>query len=94
MPRLNNDERKQAIGILNAGMSATVVSRHFGCTRKTIEPLRRRFRVTGNVADRPRSDRLRVTTVADNHHIVLQQQASDCSSNRKTLLGVTIGGQK
>ena len=29
MPRLNNDERNQAIGMLNAGMSATVVSRHF-----------------------------------------------------------------
>ena len=28
MPRLNNDERKQAIGLLNAGMSATVESRH------------------------------------------------------------------
>ena len=27
-----NDERNQAIGMLNAGMSATVVSRHFGCT--------------------------------------------------------------
>ena len=46
MPRLNNDERNQAVGMLNAGMSAIVVSRHFGCTRKTIERLRRRFRVT------------------------------------------------
>ena len=37
IPRLlNNDERNQAIGILNASMSATVVSRHFCCTRKTI----------------------------------------------------------
>ena len=37
MPRLNNDERNQAVGMLNAGMLATVVSRHFGCTWKTIE---------------------------------------------------------
>ena len=58
--------------MLNAGMSATVVSRHFGCTRKTIEHLRRRFRVTGNVADRPRSGRPRVTTAADDRYIVLQ----------------------
>ena len=41
----------------------------FGCTRKTIGRLRRRFRVTGNVADRPRSGKPRVTTAAD---IVLQ----------------------
>ena len=72
MPRLRNDERNQAIGMLNAGMSSTVVSRHFGCTRKTIERLRRRFRFTGNVADRPRSGRPRVTTAADDRFIVLQ----------------------
>ena len=72
MARLNNDERNQAIGMLNAGMSATVVSRHCGCTRNTIAPLRRRFRVTENVADRLRSGRPRVTTVADDRFIVLQ----------------------
>ena len=72
MPRLNNDERNQAIGMLNAGMSATVVAQHFVCTRKTIERLQRRFRVTGNVADRPRSGRPRVTTAADDRYIVLQ----------------------
>ena len=58
--------------MLNAGMSATVVSLHFGCTRKTIERLRRRFRVTENVADRPRSGRPRMSTAADNSYIVLQ----------------------
>ena len=65
MPRLNKDERNQAIGILNAGTSATVVSRHFGGPGKTIKHLRRRFRVTGNVVDRPGSGRPRVTTAVD-----------------------------
>ena len=59
-------------GMLNAGMSATVVSGHFGCTRKTIERVRRRFRVTRNVADRPRSGRPRVATAAEDRYIVLQ----------------------
>ena len=72
MPRLNNDGRNQAIGMLSAGMSVTVVSRHFGCNRKTIERLLRRCRVTGNVADRPRSSRPRVATAADDRYIVLQ----------------------
>ena len=72
MPRLINDERNYAIGRLNAGMSATVVSRHFGCTQKTFGRLRRRFHVTGNVADRPRSGGSRVTTAADDHCIVFQ----------------------
>ena len=72
IPRLNNDERNQAIGMLNAGMSATVVLWHFGCTRKTIERLQRRFHVTENVADHPQSGMPRVTTAADDRYIVLQ----------------------
>ena len=69
MPRLNNDKQNQAIGILNAGMSASVVSRS---TRKTIERLWRRFCVTGIIADRPRSGRPQVTTAAADRYIVLQ----------------------
>ena len=72
MPRLNNVVRNQAIAMLNAGMSANVVLRHFGCTRKTIERLPRRFRVKINVADRPRSGRPRLTTAADDRYIVLR----------------------
>ena len=53
-------------------MSATVVSRHLGCTQKTIERLRRRFCVTGNVADHPRSGRPHVTTAADDGYMVMQ----------------------
>ena len=78
MPRLDNDDRNQAIVMLNAGSSATVVSRHFVCTRKTIEPLRRRFRVTGNVTDRSQSGRPRVTTAADDRYIVLQHLRNRC----------------
>lgn len=72
MARLNNDQRNQAIGMLNAGRSAAAVSQTFGCSRKTIERLRRRFRATGNVRDRPRSGRPRVTTAADDRYIVTQ----------------------
>ena len=67
MPRLNNDERNQTIGMLNAGMSATVVSRHFGCTRKDY----RAFTET-IPCHRNRSGRPRVTTAADDRYIVLQ----------------------
>ena len=59
-------------------MSATVVSQHFGCTRKTIQCLRRQFRVTGNVADRPRSGRPHVTTAAYDRCIVLQHLCNRC----------------
>ena len=71
--------------MINAGTSATVVSQHFGCTRKTTKHLRRWFSVTGNVQDHPRSDRSHVTTAADDRYIRstyvtgvwLQQQLED-----------------
>ena len=78
MPRLSNDKRNQAVGMLNAGISATVVSRHFGCTRKTIEHLRRRFRFTGNLADLPRSCRPRTTSATDDRYIILQHLCNRC----------------
>ena len=84
MPRLDSDERNQANWTLNAGLSATVVSRHFECTRKTIQRLRRRFLVTGNIADRSRSDKPRVTTAADDRDIVLQHLC-----NRRLIAAVT-----
>ena len=64
-------------------MSATVESRHFGCTRRTIGRLQRRFRVTGNVADHPRS----VTPAADDRYIILQYLR-----NRR-LTAAATGGQ-
>lgn len=71
MPRLNNDQRNQAIGMLNAGSSVADVCRLFNCTRAAINRLRRRFQVRGNVHDRPRSGRPRVTTAADDHYITV-----------------------
>ena len=70
-----------------------VVSRHFGCTRKSIERLRRRFHDSGNVADRPQNGRPRVTTAADDLAAPTKQE-SDCSSNRKILLYSSTDCQK
>ena len=73
MARLNNDERNQAIGMLNVGMSATVVSRHFVLERLSSiygddsvsqETLPTVLEVVGNVQ--------RATTAADDRYIVLQ----------------------
>ena len=51
---------------------------------KTIKRLRRRFHVTGNVADPPRSGRQRVTTAADKLYIVFQHL-----SNRRLTAAAT-----
>ena len=71
MPRLLEAERNRAIGMLQAGASAVDVSRLFNCSRNTVHELVRRFRLTGNVHDRPRSGRPRVTSQQDDRHIVL-----------------------
>ena len=65
MPRLNQDQRNQAVGMLNAGQTVRPVSRAFGCTRRTITLLIRRFRQTGSVQDRVR------TTARDDRYIAL-----------------------
>jgi hypothetical protein len=55
MPRLNENQRLRAIGILQAGLVQNVVARHFGCHRNTILSLWRRLRQSGNTRDRWRS---------------------------------------
>lgn len=72
MVRLNLNQRNNAIGQLQAGLSVDRVSRHFGVHRTTIERLRDRFQQTGSAADRRRSGRPRVTTAAQDRLIVRQ----------------------
>ena len=59
----NQEQRERPIGMLTTGMSARNVVRHFQLHESTISPLLNRFQQTGNVADRPRSDRLQCRNV-------------------------------
>ena len=51
------------VGRLAAGPTVLAISKFFGCTKKTIRKLVRRFRQTGSVRERPRSCRSHVTEV-------------------------------
>ena len=62
MPRIPNNLRERAIGMLDAGMSTEDVARHVGSSSRAIRNLRTRFRTTGRIDDLPLSGRLRVTT--------------------------------
>ena len=73
MPRQNNYKRNQAIG-----MQACQQLLYHGTLVVLERLLRRQFRVTGNVSDRPRSGRSRVTTAVDDHHVVLQHLRNRC----------------
>jgi hypothetical protein len=60
MPRLRQNDRERAVGMVQAGMTHQAVSDHFNVSRIAIARLMIRFRQTGRTNDRPRSDRQRV----------------------------------
>ena len=68
MPRMNQNQRIQALSMLARGDN---VSRAFGCHRNTIIRLRQRFQQSGGAADRRRPVRPRVTNVRTDRFITL-----------------------
>ena len=71
MPRLNQNQRIQALTVLACGDNVSNVSRAFSCHRKSIIRLRQRFQQTGGVADRRRPGRPRVTNPRTDGFITL-----------------------
>ena len=72
MPRLNQNQRIQALTMLAHGDNVSKVSRAFSCHRNTIIRLRQRFQQTGGVADRRRTGRPRVTNPRTDRFITLR----------------------
>ena len=70
MPRIPNNLRERAIGMLDAGMSTVHVARHVGCSSRAIRNLRIRFRTTGSTNDLPRRGRPCVTTLSQDSYIM------------------------
>lgn len=71
MPRLRQNERDRAVGMLAAGTPVTRVARLFGCSRATIHNLGRRYNQTGDTVDAPRSGRPKATTPRQDRMITL-----------------------
>lgn len=72
MPRLNEDQRNNAIGRLQAGETQTHVSSVLNVSQSNISRLWDRYQQQGSTHDRPRSGRPRVTTPAQDRHIRLR----------------------
>ena len=51
MPRLNENLRNRAIGMLVAGMAERLIARRLNCHASTVSRLQIRFQQTGAVAD-------------------------------------------
>lgn len=71
MPVLYNDERNIALGLLRSGMSCRAVARQMNCHHSTIARLVQHLNLTGTVAAHWQPGQPRVTTAAQDHHIVL-----------------------
>ena len=70
MPRLTQDERNQAMGMLQAGMQVRHIAAALNCVPSTIRRLQQRYEETGSVQDRPRDGRPHATTVAQDRQLV------------------------
>ena len=71
MPRLNQNQRIQALTMFARGDNVSNVSRAFGCHSNTIVRLCQRFQPTSGVADRRRPGRPRVTNLRTDRFITL-----------------------
>ena len=72
MPRLSNDERNQALGMVRCGRSVRQIARAMNCHPSTISRLLQRLEETGSVKDRPRPGQPRKTSNADDRSINLR----------------------
>ena len=71
MPRLSDNQRNQAIGMLQAGAMVNEVAQHFGCSHQTSHNLYTRFAITGSIRDRPHPGQCHVTSQQDDRYITL-----------------------
>ena len=69
IPRIPQNLRESAIGMLNAGMKMNAVAMHIGCSLRAIRHIKQSFQAAGHTEDRPRSGRPRVTTRGPDRYI-------------------------
>ena len=72
MPRMSQQDRAIAVGLLEANWSVKAVARRLGVSPKAIRILRDKFERTGAVQDLPRSGRPRVTTRRADRYLAWQ----------------------
>ena len=73
MPRIPQNLRKHAIGMLNPGMRMNVVDMNIVSSTHAIRHLRQLFHATGHTEDRPRSGHLHVTIPGQDCYILNTQ---------------------
>ena len=99
MPRLCQNDRERAVGMVQDGMTHQAAADHFNFSRLTISRLMIRLRQTVRTNDRPRNGRSRMTSQRQDNHLRLIQlwnrMITDEDTTRRTfgLTNVRILGQ-
>ena len=92
MPKLNNEERARALGMLESGRTQEYVARRFNVSRRTILRLVQRVNTTGSLLDRPRSGAPRVTSVGQDNFI-RQRHLRDRFVTAQSTASVVVGNR-
>ena len=71
MPRLRQNDRERAVGMVQAGITHQAVEDHFNVSRITISRLIIRLRQTDRTNDRPCSGKSRVTSQREDRYLRL-----------------------
>jgi len=72
MPRISENLRERALGMLEAGCTTAEVAARVGASVQSIRSLRWRFAQTGSTRDLPQSGRPRLTYRAQDRYILNQ----------------------
>ncbi|XP_036949845.1 zinc finger and SCAN domain-containing protein 31-like [Acanthopagrus latus] len=80
-PRLTHQDRACAMGKLQAGVPQNQVAALLGVSPSTISKLKAKFRLTGDVIDRPRSGRPKKTTPQEDRFLTLSARRNRWQSS-------------
>jgi transposase len=90
--KLTIPERWQAVGMHNGGFSHRRVADHFRVNHSIIVRLMQRLRQTGNVTDRPRAGRSRLTTLREDRLISRRTRQRPFSTDGALRGNLAFGG--